>query len=67
MKPMRARRASEWQLSVATDFALLRERHSDRDTIHKPVGLGSGGLPSAVAVQLLSRFCPTIVQPQFAV
>jgi len=43
MKPLRANRASKWQLSVATGFALLREHLSKIDTIPKPGGLGSFG------------------------
>ena len=39
---MRAIRASKWQLSVANDFALLRERYLEIDTIPKPGGLGFG-------------------------
>ena len=63
MKPMRANRASKWQLSVATGFALLRERHSDIDTIPKPGGLGPGGPRRGLSVRSLSGFCPGFVRP----
>ena len=61
MKPMRAIRASNWQLSVANDFALLRERCLEIDTIPKPGGLGSEGPLSGLNVPVLSRKCPTFV------
>ena len=46
MKPMRAIRAQNWQLRVANDFALLRERCLEIDTIPKPCGLGLGSAQS---------------------
>jgi hypothetical protein len=58
MKPLRVNRASKWQLSLADGSALLRERHFQIDTIPKPGGLGSGGVPNVVAVQLSSSICP---------
>jgi hypothetical protein len=61
MKPMRARRASKWQLSWANGFALLRERCLEIDTIPKPGGLGSEGPLSGLYVPVRSRTCPTIV------
>jgi hypothetical protein len=61
MKPMRAIRAPKWQLSVANDFALLRERYLEIDTIPKPRGLGSEGPLSGLYVPVLSRTCPTFV------
>jgi hypothetical protein len=62
MKTMCANLASKWQLSVAPGFALLRERHSDIDTIPKPGGLGSGDARSGLSVRSLSGFCPEIVR-----
>ena len=41
MQPLRASRASKWQLSVADRFTFRRERHFQLDTIPKPGGLGS--------------------------
>jgi hypothetical protein len=61
MKPTRAIRASKWQLSVASDFALLRERYLEIDTIPKPCGLGSGGPLSGLYVPDVSRTCRTFV------
>ena len=56
-------------MSVATGFALLRERHSEIDTIPKPGGLGSGGPRCAafcpVVVRLLSGICPAFVRCMF--
>ena len=63
MKPKRAIRAQKWQLSLANDSALLRERYFEIDTIPKPVGLGSGGPRSWLCVRLLSGFCPELVRP----
>jgi hypothetical protein len=63
MKPMCAIRAKKWQLSLANDFALLRERCFQIDTIPKPVGLRSGGPRSGFSVRLLSGFCPELVRP----
>ena len=72
MKLMGAIWAFEWRFELASVFALLRERSFQKDTIPKPGGLGSSGplsRPSVPAlstfVLLLSRFCPTLVQPQF--
>ena len=62
MKPMRAIRASKWQLSVANGFALLRERYLEIDTIPKPCGLGSEGPLSGLYVPVLSGICPTFVR-----
>ena len=74
MKPMRAKRASKWQLSLANGFALLRERYFEIDTIPKPRGLGSGGPRSGLSVrfcpafvQLLSGFCPLLCSLMFDV
>jgi hypothetical protein len=61
MKPVRAIRASKWELSVANDSALLRERYLEIDTIPKPCGLGSDGPLSGLYVPVLSRTCPTFV------
>ena len=61
MKPMRAIRASKWQLSVANGLALLRERYLEIDTIPKPCGLGSEGSLSGLYVPDVSRTCPTFV------
>jgi hypothetical protein len=61
MLAMRSIRASNWQLSVANDFALLRERYLEIDTIPKPCGLGSEGPLSGLYVPVLSRTCPTFV------
>jgi hypothetical protein len=62
MKPMRAIRAQKWQLSLANDSALLRERYFEIDTIPKPGGLGSAGPRSALPVRSLSGFCPELVR-----
>lgn len=62
MKAMLANRASKRQFSVATAFALLRERHLEIDTIPKPRGLGSGGQLNGPTVQLLSGIGPASVQ-----
>ena len=61
MKPGRAIRASMWQLSSANDFALLRKRYLEIDTIPKPRGLGSEGPLRRLYVPVLSRTCPTFV------
>ena len=61
MKPKRAIRAQKWQLSLANDSALLRERYFEIDTIPKPGGLGSGGPLSGLSVPALSHICPTFV------
>jgi hypothetical protein len=61
MKPMRATRASKWQLSVANGFVLFRERYFEIDTIPKPCGLGSEGSLSGLYVPVLSLTCPTFV------
>jgi hypothetical protein len=61
MLAMRSIRASNWQLSVANDFALLRERYLEIDTIPKPCGLGSEGPLSGLYVPVLSRTFPTFV------
>jgi hypothetical protein len=63
MKPMRARCATKWQLRLAAGFALLRERHSDIDTIPKPGGLDLVGPRSGLSVRSLSGFCPELVRP----
>ena len=63
MKPLRADRASKWQSGAGDAFALLRERHSDIDTIPKPDGLDSGGPGSGLSVRSLSGFCPELVRP----
>jgi hypothetical protein len=63
MKLMRAMCGEKWQLSLANDSALLRERYLEIDTIPKPVGLGSGGPRSWLSVRLLSGFCPELVRP----
>ena len=54
---------SEWQLSVANVFAVLRERYLKMDTIPKPRGLGSGGPLRGLSVRPLSGFCPECVRP----
>jgi hypothetical protein len=61
MLAMRSIRASNWQLSLAKDFALLRERYLEIDTIPKPCGLGSEGPLSGLYVPVLSRTFPTFV------
>jgi hypothetical protein len=61
MKPMRAIRASKWQLSVANGFALLRERYFEIDTIPKPCGLGSGDPRGGLYVPDVSRIFPSFV------
>ena len=63
MKPVRAKRAPKWQFSLAIDFALLRERYLELDTIPKPRGLSSDGLRSGLSVRSLSGFCPELVRP----
>jgi hypothetical protein len=62
MKPVRAKSALKWQLSVATVFALLRARYFQIDTIPKPGGLGSSGSRSGLPVRSLSGFCPEFVR-----
>jgi hypothetical protein len=62
MKAKRAIRAQKWQLSLANDSALLRERYFEIDTIPKPGGLGSAGPRSALPVRSLSGFCPELVR-----
>ena len=63
MKRLRANRVSKWQLSIVTGCALLRERHSDIDTIPKPGGLGPGGPRCGLSVRSLSGLCPEFVRP----
>jgi hypothetical protein len=62
MKPKRAIRAQKWQLSLANDSALLRERYFEIDTIPKPGGLGPAGPRSALPVRSLSGFYPELVR-----
>ncbi len=61
MKPMRAIRASKWQLSVVNVSALFRERYLEIDTIPKPCGLGSECSLGGLYVPDVSRTCPTFV------